>query len=261
MIHWSVSPEIVDIGFIHLRWYGVLFASGIVIGFQIIHKLLLQEKVPESKIEPILTYVVVGTVVGARLGHVFFYEPEIFLADPIKILMIWQGGLASHGGVIGLCLALWLYARKMKLPYLWLLDRVCYPAALGSAFIRLGNLMNSEIIGRPTDLPWGFVFTRVDSLPRHPAQLYESFFYFGVFFLMRYLYKKTKYKNMPGVMLGVYLTSIFTFRFLIEFIKADQVAKEATMTLNIGQWLSIPTVAIGLFFWVRGLKKGEQKAF
>jgi phosphatidylglycerol:prolipoprotein diacylglycerol transferase len=260
-ITWNVSPELVDIGFLHLRWYGVLFATGIVVGFQIVRKILISEGVPENDAEPLLTYSVLGTVIGARLGHVFFYEPEVFLADPIRIFKVWEGGLASHGGVIGLCFAIWLYCRKMKLPYLWLLDRACVGAAVTSMFIRLGNLMNSEIIGRPTHSSWGFIFTSIDNQPRHPAQLYESIFYLGVYFMCRYFYKSTKIRSLTGVILGSYLSSIFIFRFLVEFIKEDQVAKEVGMTLNIGQLLSIPTVAVGLFFIYWGIKKGEQHPY
>ncbi|WP_299703873.1 prolipoprotein diacylglyceryl transferase [uncultured Pontibacter sp.] len=248
-ITWDVSPSIFSIGSFEVRWYGLLFALAFVFGQQILTRIYVAEGRTEGDVDVITLYMIIGTVVGARLGHTLFYQPEYYLSNPIEILKIWEGGLASHGATIGILLALWLFSRKQKFDYMWVLDRIVIVVALGGTLIRLGNLMNSEIFGRPTDLPWGFIFVRQSEyshVPRHPTQLYESLSVFLLFVLLYWLWKKYKEALPRGLLFGIFVTALFTFRFLVEFLKEDQVAKEATMALNIGQQLSIPLILAGL---------------
>lgn len=253
-ITWDVSPTIFSVGSFEVRWYGLLFALAFVFGQRILTKIYVAEGRTEGDVDVITLYMIVGTVIGARLGHTLFYQPEYYLSNPIEILKIWEGGLASHGATIGILLALWLFSRKQKFDYVWVLDRIVIVVALGGALIRLGNLMNSEIFGRPTDLPWGFIFMRQSEyslVPRHPTQLYESFSVFLLFVLLYWLWKKYKSALPRGLLFGIFVTALFSFRFLVEFLKEAQVAKETTMTLNIGQQLSIPLILIGLFILFR----------
>ncbi|TPE40645.1 prolipoprotein diacylglyceryl transferase [Pontibacter mangrovi] len=248
-ITWNVDPDIFSIGPFTIRWYGLLFALGFIIGQRILTKIYVAEGRTEGDVDVITIYMIIGTVVGARLGHTLFYSPEYYLSNPIEILKIWEGGLASHGATIGILLSLWLFSRKYNFDYMWVLDRIVIVVALGGALIRLGNLMNSEIFGHPTDLPWGFIFMRQNEyshVPRHPTQLYESFSVFLLFVLLYWLWKKYKGALPKGLLFGIFVTALFTFRFFVEFLKEDQVAKEATMALNIGQLLSIPLVLAGL---------------
>ncbi|CAM3502148.1 prolipoprotein diacylglyceryl transferase [Pontibacter korlensis] len=253
-ITWNVDPEIFSIGPLSIRWYGLLFALGFIIGQRILTKIYVAEGRTEGDVDVITIYMIVGTVLGARLGHTLFYSPEYYLSNPIEILKIWEGGLASHGATIGILLALWLFSRKYKFDYMWVLDRIVIVVALGGALIRLGNLMNSEIFGHPTNLPWGFIFVRQNEyshVPRHPTQLYESLSVFLLFVLLYWLWKKYKSALPRGLLFGIFVTALFTFRFLVEFLKENQVAKEATMALNIGQQLSIPLILIGLIILFR----------
>ncbi|PTX19383.1 prolipoprotein diacylglyceryl transferase [Pontibacter mucosus] len=253
-ITWNVDPEIFHIGPLSIRWYGLLFALGFIIGQRILSKIYVAEGRTEGDVDIITIYMIVGTVVGARLGHTLFYSPEYYLSNPIEILKIWEGGLASHGATIGILLALWMFSRKYKFDYMWVLDRIVIVVALGGALIRLGNLMNSEIFGHPTNLPWGFIFVRQNEyshVPRHPTQLYESLSVFLLFVLLYWLWKKYKEALPKGLLFGIFVTALFTFRFLVEFLKEDQVAKEATMALNIGQQLSIPLIIAGLVILFR----------
>ncbi|PKV66381.1 prolipoprotein diacylglyceryl transferase [Pontibacter ramchanderi] len=253
-ITWDVSPSIFSIGAFEVRWYGLLFALAFVFGQRILTKIYVAEGRTEGDVDIITLYMIVGTVVGARLGHTLFYQPEYYLSNPIEILKIWEGGLASHGATIGILLALWLFSRNHNFDYMWVLDRIVIVVALGGALIRLGNLMNSEIFGRPTDLPWGFIFVRQSEyshVPRHPTQLYESFSVFVLFVLLYWLWKKYKEALPKGLLFGIFVTALFTFRFLVEFLKEVQVEKEATMALNIGQQLSIPLIIAGLIILFR----------
>jgi prolipoprotein diacylglyceryl transferase len=247
-ITWDVSPEIIDTEYFSIRWYGLLFALGFLIGQQILIYIFKQEGKPERDVETLTVFMVLSTIIGARLGHCLFYEPEYYLANPIKILKIWEGGLASHGATIGILFALWLYARKKKdQSYLWVVDRIVITVALAGGLIRLGNLMNSEIIGKPTDVPWAFVFTAVDQQPRHPAQLYEAISCFILFGFLFWLWSRRKARTPEGSLLGIFLIYIFGLRFAYEFLKENQVDFENNMALNMGQWLSIPAVLGGIF--------------
>ncbi len=246
-INWSVGPEIIKLGPLALRWYGLLFAAGFVIGYMIMQKIFLTEHKTEKDLEALTITMILGTVIGARLGHCLFYEPAYYLANPIKILYVWEGGLASHGAAIGILLALWIYTKQRTgVRFMWIVDRIVIVVALAGSFIRLGNFFNSEIIGSPADVPWAVVFTRIDLIPRHPAQLYESIAYLISFFIL-YNYYKNNYKTMgDGFLFGLFLILIFGARFIIEFFKAPQSPFEIGMTLDMGQLLSIPFILIGL---------------
>jgi prolipoprotein diacylglyceryl transferase len=192
---------------------------------------------------------VLGAVLGARLGHVLFYDPAYYFANPLEIVKIWQGGLASHGGTAGMILAIFVYAKQTDgINFIWLLDRMTIPVALGSFFIRLGNFFNSEILGIPTSVPWAIIFTRVDNLPRHPAQLYEALVYLFLFILLFILYKKHGKNLRPGLLISLLMLIIFGSRFFIELIKIPQESFEPILGLNMGQWLSVPFVLLGAFF-------------
>lgn len=253
-IHWNTDPVIIDFGAVALRWYGLLFVSGFLMSHYILQRYFTREGIPLKLLDTLTIYVIVGAVIGARLGHCLFYDftyyahhiPEIFL--PVKFTPEFQfvgyQGLASHGGALGILASLGIFRIKHKLPFWWLLDRLALVVPLAGCCIRLGNLMNSEILGKPTNLPWAFVFEREDSIPRHPAQLYEAAAYLLVFLLVNLLYKKVS--NHPGFLFGLFLTMLFSIRFLVEFIKENQSAFEVDMVINMGQLLSIPFILLGL---------------
>lgn len=259
-IHWNVSPEIFSIGPLHVRWYGLFFAIGFLFGYNQVERMFKNENVDLKWLESLFIYLIVATIVGARLGHVLFYGWDYYSQHPIEILYVWQGGLASHGGALGIFIALMIWSRKIsKRSVLWVLDRVVVPTALVASLIRLGNLMNSEIYGIPTNLPWGFIFERgqdTPTVPCHPTQLYESTAYLITFAVLMYMYWKTKSKDLQGLLVGVFFVMVFTARFFIEFIKYDQEAFEKGMFLNMGQILSIPFVLGGIYLIIRARKKG-----
>ena len=249
-IHWNINPEIFRIGNFAIRWYGLLFASGFLFGYIIIGKFFKIEKVRVDLLDKLTVYVAVGTVLGARLGHCFFYEPSYYLSHPGEILKIWHGGLASHGAAVGILLALWLFTRNTKRPFLWIMDRVVVVVALAGFFIRMGNLMNSEIYGIQTSLPWGFIFERNgETVPKHPTQIYEALVYLLIFVLLYFIYMRKEGKTRNGLLFSLFLILVFASRFFIEFVKEDQVAFEAGMGLNMGQLLSIPFVLAGIIIW------------
>jgi len=246
-IPWNVNPEIFSIGKFAIRWYGLLFASSFFFGYLIMAGFFKKEKIPEEVLDRLTLYMALGTIIGARLGHCLFYEPAYYLSNPVEILMVWHGGLASHGAGIGIFIALYLFAKKSKKSYLWILDRVAVVVALSGFFIRTGNLMNSEIYGVETNLPWGFVFLRNgETVPKHPTQIYEALAYLLVFILLYFIYKKNRGVFKSGLLFSLFMMLVFTFRFFVEFIKNNQVAFESGMTLNMGQWLSIPFVLFGI---------------
>ncbi|MCC9136218.1 prolipoprotein diacylglyceryl transferase [Pontibacter silvestris] len=253
-ITWNVDPEIFSLGPLTIRWYGLFFALAFVFGQIIMSKMYVAEGRTEGDVDVLTLYMIIGTVIGARLGHTLFYAPDYYLSNPIEILKIWEGGLASHGATIGILLALWLFSRKQKFDYMWVLDRIVVVVALGGAFIRLGNLMNSEIFGHPTDLPWGFIFlrsTEFSQVPRHPTQLYESLAAFLLFVLLYGLWLKKKSELPRGLLFGIFVTVLFSFRFLVEFLKENQEAFEDTMALNMGQLLSIPLILVGIAILIK----------
>jgi phosphatidylglycerol:prolipoprotein diacylglycerol transferase len=252
----NVSPILFSLGPVTVRWYGALFALAFYLGFKMMNWIVRRENLKIENVDSILFYIIVGTVVGARLGHTLIYEPEIYLHDPIRILKVWEGGLASHGGAVGVVIALWLWKRKFfpTGTYLQLLDYLCIPATLAGAMIRLGNFFNSEIVGRPTTVPWAITFAKIDQQPRHPTMLYESFSYFVIFGLMILIFKKNWHRGRVGLLTGFYFVTTFTARFFLEFLKEFQVPSEANLPLDLGQLLSIPFVIGGVILIVRALR-------
>jgi prolipoprotein diacylglyceryl transferase len=254
-IVWAGDPNILSIGGVTIRWYGVLFAFAFWIGMLIVEKIFISEGKRVEDVEYLFLYVMIGTVIWARLGHCLFYDPTYYLSNPIKIFAIWEGGLASHGGAIGVVSGVYLFCRKYNYRYIWLLDRMVIPSILAGALIRVGNFFNSEIIGTPTTLPWGIIFSRVDSIPRHPTQLYESLSYFILFAISSLIYLNYRDRLKDGFLFGFYLSSIFGVRFLIEFVKHKQEAYSNDFILNTGQMLSIPFILLGLFIIYKSLSK------
>ncbi len=255
-ILWNVQPEIFTIGGFAPRWYGVLFSSGFFIGYLLMSRMFIREHRPVTDMEPLTLTMIAGTILGMRLGHCLFYQPDYYLANPLEIVQIWKGGYASHGAVIGISIALWLYSRnRPKQPFLWIIDRIAIVTSLAAILIRTGNFFNHEMIGKVTDVPWAVVFTLRDLLPRHPSQLYEAGLYLLTFLLMRFIYNRYDARTPNGLLLGVFFICIFGARFLVEFSKENQVAFENSLPLNMGQILSIPLVLLGLFLVWRALAK------
>jgi len=269
-IYWNVNPEIINIFGISIRYYGLLFVGGLILSIYILSKIFKLENIPPEYLGKLSIFGMIGIIIGARLGHCLFYEPSYYLDHPIEMILPLQQqpgggfkftgyqGLASHGGAIGVIIALIIYQRKTKQSMLKTIDLVSIVAPLAGCFIRLGNLMNSEIIGLPTTKPWAFVFARVDNIPRHPAQLYEAGAYFLIFLTMLLLYKNWREKLQNGFFFGLTLTLVFVARFLIEFIKENQVGFEENLTINMGQILSIPYILVGIAFMIYGFVKTNK---
>jgi prolipoprotein diacylglyceryl transferase len=289
---------LIHLGALQIRWYGLLWALGFFIGFYVMRRMYRKEKMTEDSVFDLLMYMLVSTIIGARLGHCLFYEPEYYLSNPLKMLAVWEGGLASHGGAIGILIGLWFYVRhynkskkkkdeKQRITYIWILDRVVVAVCLVGALIRVGNVMNHEIYGTPTSLPWGFVFLRgaeqfcgtVDNytacnawdapcppsqwLPCHPTGLYEAFFCLVAMGILLWMYYKRDLGiKQPGLMFGTFLVIIFGSRILIEFLKNVQVDFERDMVFDMGQWLSIPfvVVGIGMIVWSFARRKKAEKS-
>ncbi|MCE5305175.1 prolipoprotein diacylglyceryl transferase [bacterium] len=258
-IVWNASPIIFSIGGISIRWYGLLFALGFIVGYEIISWMYKKENKQQKDLENLTIVMILATVIGARLGHCFFYEPAYYLSHPLEILAVWKGGLASHGAAIGILLGLWLYKlAKKDVNYLWLLDRVVVPVALAGSFIRIGNFFNSEILGIQASVPWAIIFERIDNIPRHPVQLYESIAYLIIFFILYFTYNKKKSQTPRGLLFGMFLALIFGARFFLEFFKEQQTYLEQSLSLNMGQILSIPFVLVGIYFWVTARRRKVQ---
>ena len=263
VIHWNVDPEIFNFGSFAPRWYSLGFLFGFMIGYYMMQRIYIVDKVSTESLDNLLLYLIVGTVLGARIGHCVFYEWGYFQNHLLEMILPVQfepefrftgyTGLASHGGAMGVLFAQWLYARnELDKPLIWLLDRIGVPIMLVGCFIRLGNLMNSEILGSAADIPWAFVFERVDLIPRHPVQLYEAIAYFLIFLVLYRLYWKTDIKHQTGKLLGVFTILLWTARFFLEFFKKEQGGLETTLgLLSTGQWLSIPLIMVGFYFYFR----------
>jgi phosphatidylglycerol---prolipoprotein diacylglyceryl transferase len=269
-IHWNPDPVIINIFGFPLRYYGILFVGGLIFCIYFLGRIYKRENIPSDNLEKLSIYGMIGIIVGARLGHCLFYEPSYYLSHPLEVILpitfptdggmkfIGYQGLASHGGALGLLIALYLYSRKTKHSMIDTIDLIAVVAALGSGFIRLANFMNSEIIGIPTKKPWGVIFERVDYVPRHPAQLYEAICYFLIFGIMMFFYNKMRDKLRNGFFFGLVLVLIFAARFIIEFVKEDQVGFEDGMTFNMGQLLSFPYIFVGIGFIIFGLWKTKK---
>ncbi len=269
-ITWTANPILIN-GPLTIRWYGLMFVIGFFLGYQIVARMFKHEGAPEKWLGTLLIYCVVATIIGSRLGHVFFYAWDYYSQHPIEILYTWEGGLASHGGTIGLMIAVVLFSIFVtKRSPFWTFDRLVIPIALVGALIRIGNLMNHEIYGLPTDLPWGFRFVEninqwmhgaepIFSAPSHPTQLYEAGCYLLLFALLMWMYWKKNAESRPGLIFGVFFIVLFSCRFLIEFVKNPQEAFEVGMTLNMGQWLSIPFILMGIGFVCYALSRPAVK--
>ena len=259
-VNWDVDPVLFNIGSFQLRYYGILFLAGFYLGYYMFRNFFRREGKPLELLDSLLWALFLCTIVGARLGHVFFYDWAYYSQHPAEIFMVWRGGLASHGGAAAMILTAWLLTKYMtKVSFFWLTDRVFVGSAFVACLIRLGNLMNSEIYGEPTDLPWGFIFVRGDinnTIPCHPTQLYEASAYLLVFFLLYWMYWKKDAGKYNGLLTGVGFLGIFISRQIIEMIKNPQSDFEVDMTFNMGQWLSVPFILFGAFLVIRALKKG-----
>jgi len=249
---WDVSPEILQIGSISIRWYGLLFALGFIVGYELIQWMFKIEKRNIKDIDKLTVVMILSTVIGARLGHCFFYEPQYYLANPIEILYVWKGGLASHGAAIAILLGIWYFvSRNKQYNFMWIMDRLVITVAFAGSLIRLGNFFNSEILGIPSNVPWAIIFANVDDIPRHAVQLYESISYMLIFLFLLIIYLRHK-ENLPsGSTFGAFLTLVFLARFFLEFYKEQQTNLEASLPLHMGQLLSIPFLLTGLYFWIR----------
>ncbi|WP_027450859.1 prolipoprotein diacylglyceryl transferase [Xylanibacter brevis] len=269
-IIWHPGLEAFHLGPLAVRWYSLCWLIGLLLAYFAVRTLYRQQKISEEKFEPLFVYCFLGILIGARLGHCIFYQPDYYLTSVkgfvemlLPIHFMYDGswkltgyeGLASHGGTLGLMIALWLYVKHHKVPLWQVLDNIAIATGITACFIRLGNLMNSEIIGKVTDVPWAFVFERVDALPRHPGQLYEAIAYALLFLLMIILYKKMPQKVGTSFYFGLCLTYIFTFRFFIEYTKEVQEAFENSLPIDMGQILSIPFIIIGTYCMVKSLTK------
>ena len=257
VVTWDVNPALFHLGSFEVRYYGVLWAVALGISAYIFHHIMIREGLSEKTFDSVFWFGVISTVLGSRLGHCLFYDPGYYLTHPVEILDIRQGGMASHGAAVGLLIGLWLFSRKNKLPYIWSLDRISIVVAISGVAVRLGNLMNSEIYGTVTSLPWGFIFVRDgETLPKHPTQIYEALCYLVLFVILLWMYyKKDLARRRPGVMFGFFLIILFGTRFLIEFIKNPQVDFEQHMVLNMGQLLSIPFIVAGVVILWRAVKQ------
>ena len=263
IVHWNVDPEIFWItDSFPLKYYGLFWVIGLMLGYYIVQRIFKKEGIPLEQLEQLAGYFFLGAILGARVGHCLFYEFDYYSSHLIEIFLPIREiggsyeftgfqGLASHGGTLGIFIAILYYWKKTKTNLLWLLDRLAIAAPVGSAFIRLGNLMNSEIYGKPTNGTWGFIFERDDMIPRHPTQLYEAISYLLIFSILLFMYRKRTSETKNGLLIGTMFILLFSARFIIEFFKENQVGFEDAMTLNMGQWLSIPFVLLGfiLVFW------------
>lgn len=245
------SPVISNIGPIEMRWYGFGFAMAFILGYFIGSSMFRHAGFKQEDADALLTYLFIGTIAGARLGEVIFYNPEYYLRNPAEIIMIWKGGLASHGAFIGNILAIWLYVRKRPhITYIWVLDRMTIPFAIGGVFVRIGNFFNSEIYGMPTEVSWAVIFERVDMLPRHPSMLYEAGVGLLLFIILWGMYKYWRHQPPAGALLGTFLTILFTGRFLVEITKVEQADFAVDWIVGMGQLLSIPLVIAGLYILI-----------
>jgi prolipoprotein diacylglyceryl transferase len=266
-IDWDINPILFKLGFFEIRYYSLLFAASFYFGYKIFFHYFKETKKDPKLVEKLLVYIIVAVVAGARLGHCLFYEPEYYLNHFWEMILPFDfsngikftgfRGLASHGAAIGILVSTYLFCKKYKFSYLWIIDKLVIVIALAGFFIRTGNLMNSEIIGAPTNMPWAFIFTKIDQIPRHPAQFYEALAYLGIFLFLVLSYKQIGKKIYNGFLFGAFMILIFSARFFIEFVKENQVDFEEGMTLNMGQILSIPLVLAGVIVLIYSFKKKD----
>lgn len=256
---WNIDPTLLHLGPLELRWYGLLFVGSFFLGLMILKKIYLREGRDPELLDNLLIYVMIGAVLGSRLMHCLAYEPEFYLANPLEILKVWKGGLASHGGLLGVLIALYFFAKKYKESYFWLIARITIPGALTAAFVRFGNFFNSEILGLPTDKPWAIIFERIDLLPRHPVQLYEAFSYLTLFLILILVYKKVSASFATKILPGIFLALMFTIRFLLEYTKTRQADYTTSLPFTTGQILSIPFIILGIVWILWAIKNKNDK--
>lgn len=267
-LKWGIDPEIFSLGPIAPRWYGLLFAGAFISGYMFGVKMWKDAGRKVEEMESILTWILVGTVIGARLGHVIFYDPSYYLRNLDQVLAVWNGGLASHGAAIGIIIAMYYLAKKhTNMSFWWLADRVVIPTAVGGAFIRTGNFFNSEIYGHETDAPWGIIFINLPGpagmIPRHPTMLYEALLCLIVFAVLWYIYKSYKTNPPEGSLFGMFLILLFSGRFFLEYTKIPQANFASDWMFNMGQLLSIPLVLIGIYIVTKMVdwnKAGPQRS-
>jgi len=252
---WNTDPIALHLGSIELHWYGITFATGLLLAYFIGEWIFKKEGVDTKLLDPLFLYIVIGITIGARLFHVVFYDPIYFMHHPLEILQVWKGGLASHGGAIGAILAIWLFSKKHKLDFWWLIARAIPSTFALATLIRVGNFFNSEIVGLPTKAAWGVVFERVDNLARHPVVLYEAFGYFLIFLLTIALYLKLDRDKFTKIVPGLSIALAFILRFVLEYFKTPQAEFANILPLSMGQILSLPFIAGGVFLLLRGLRK------
>lgn len=256
-VTWDINPIFISLGDLSIAYYGMLWGAAFLMGLYLFNKIVKREGRDIKMVDSAFIIMLVSTVVGARLGHCLFYEAEYFLSNPLEIVTgMRQGGLASHGAAIGLLVGIWIWSRKWKIPYVWMLDRIGIVVAIGGALIRFGNLLNSEVYGTATDLPWGFIFVRAgETEPMHPTQIYEIIAYLITFAVMMHLYWRTKLSDKRGAMFGVFLIMLFGARFIIESIKQPQESWEQAMALNMGQILSLPFIVAGIVITIVAMRR------
>ncbi|MBD3790321.1 MAG: prolipoprotein diacylglyceryl transferase [Campylobacterales bacterium] len=258
---WNIDPNIFTLGSLQLRWYGLLFVGSFFIGLMIAKWMFKHEGKDDTLLDTILIYIMIGAVVGARLGHCLLYEPDFYLSHPMEIFKVWKGGLASHGGLLGVVIALYIFSKRYNYSLMWLISRTTIPAMLSAAFIRIGNFFNSEILGLPSDKPWAIIFARVDLIPRHPVQLYEAFTYFLIFLLLLEIYKRVSADFATRILPGILLITVFTARFFLEYTKTRQEDYATALPFTTGQMLSIPYVIAGIIWIIWALRSSGKKSF
>ncbi len=251
---WDFDPVLASFKHIRIHWYGAMFALALLSNYIFMHWVYWRELGSTEDVDRLLWYCIGGSVLGARLAHVLFYNPGYYFAEPLKIFAIWEGGLASHGGVFGVLCALYIYQRKASFDYFWILDRAAIAASLSGCLVRIGNFLNSEIAGTATHVPWAVIFKRLDNVPRHPVQLYEAISYAGIFIFLLYLYKKSRTSAFNGQLCAWFLILIFSTRFILEFYKVSLVSYDNSFWLSTGQLLSIPFIITGVYLLYRAPK-------
>jgi len=257
-IIWNIDPILLHLGPLQLRWYGLFFVGSFILGSFILTWIYKREGKDPAPVENLILYLMIGAVVGSRLMHCFAYEPVFYLSNPLEILYIWKGGLASHGGLLGVFVSMYLFARRYHESYLWVVSRVTMPGAITAASVRFGNFFNSEILGLPSDVSWAIVFERIDLIPRHPVQLYEAFAYLTLFTILLTIYKKSTPAFASKILPGVFLSTMFLIRFLLEYTKTRQADYSTSLPFTTGQMLSIPFIIIGMIWILWAFKNKER---
>jgi len=255
---WNANPVLLHLGPLQLRWYGLLFVGSFFLGLMLMQWIFKREGKDPAVLDTLLIYLIIGAVVGSRLMHCFAYEPDFYLSHPLEILKVWKGGLASHGGLLGSIIAIYIFSKRYHFDVIWLLSRTAIAGTITAAFVRIGNFFNSEILGLPSDKPWAIIFERVDMVPRHPVQLYEALSYLVLFVLMLEVYKRIKPDFATRILPGIFLTFMFTVRFLLEYTKTRQADYTTSLPFTTGQLLSMPFIILGIGWIIWALRNKEK---